>query len=129
MTENTQANEDAGAQAEEFQPTVKTLRHTILMWEGLRILFNVVLLAEGALFSLSLIDTLGPAEYFASVIAYGVIANFCYCIGPLAELYAALLLRLDLGRFRLYLFAAGLLVSMIITAIGISVAKYSVPAG
>lgn len=112
--------------AHPFAPTSTELRRGVLVWEGLRILFNIVLLAEGLLLSHSLIDTLGVIDYLAGLIAYGAVANAFYTLGPISELYAALLLRIDIRPYRYYIFGAGLLLSMVITAIGIGIGKMDV---
>lgn len=107
--------------------TVGYLKRAVLDWEALRIVYNIILLAEGLIF-LWFLRGLEEASghvcaaligVWGSIIAFGVIANFMYCFGPVAEVYALSVLGRRLGRGRYLLFAAGLLFSMgVIAALG-----------
>lgn len=85
-------------------------------WEKLRVYYNGILLLPGigvlALFVSRLHMPAGGAV--ASGIFVGVCANIAFFLGPLAELYLRgfLLAGRTLGRGRMFLFAAGVFVSL-----------------
>lgn len=84
-------------------------REVFLAWEGLRVVFNGVLafltVALAAAFGIA-----GNADFWFDVAASGVGANVCYCVGPCAEGYLAML-RVDRRVARGLVFAAGLSLS------------------
>lgn len=59
--------------------------HAVKQWEKLRLLYNAVLIPWTILLTAVLPGggTAGPAE----VLVGGVIANVCFCLGPVVETY------------------------------------------
>jgi hypothetical protein len=79
----------------------------VIAWEKLRLYFNLVLLLPGLFIlssmGLSLPTLMAPALFFA------VMANLCYLLGPLTELYAcAITQQPELPKLRHLLFGLGL---------------------
>jgi hypothetical protein len=75
-------------------------------WEGLRIAYGAILI----FFSLALATALGvaiDASFWQRVIPGGLLANVCFCAGPCAEGYLALL-GVDRRLARGTIFLAGL---------------------
>lgn len=96
------------------QETKFELRYISKQWEGLRIVYNVILLIEGLLLP-------SPCIGFLGIFIFGLFANICYCLGPFTEFYL-LAFGFQFGNLRYALFTVGLLFSMLVTlstAIGI----------
>ncbi len=88
-------------------------RQIVKAWEKRRIIFNIVLLIPGILILLKM-----RAPFTASIgIAFfvGVMANLCYFLGPLTELYAcAITSKSELPSLRKLLFGFGLAGSLLL---------------
>jgi hypothetical protein len=110
--------------ADHLQEVAAYLKKTWFAWEKLRIIYNVVLLAEGllcleylrilAVKSGHLCANLFGSRIWLMIIVFGFLANAFYCFGPVAEV---VLMTISKGRFaraRSFLYAAGLLFSMFI---------------
>lgn len=95
-------------------------REAWLAWEKLRIVYNVTLLAvglPGLYFLWCFEEYVGQSRGFimgwaVPTIVFGVVANICYCLGPLAEVAAYWVLGWRMGKARCLLFAPGLLFTM-----------------
>lgn len=89
-----------------------TLEERLRSWERLRWLYNAVMLAVGvagvvvARASPSELLHSGPpmdaAEVVLRSIAFGILANLAFLLGPAGELYAIAFARLRFGRFHRY---------------------------
>lgn len=100
------------------------LKKTWWGWEKLRIIYNVVLLAEGllclwylrylAVKSGHLCVNVFGTRIWMMIIVFGVLANAFYCFGPLAEVFLITISKRRFARAKNFLFAAGLLFSMFI---------------
>jgi hypothetical protein len=91
---------------------------TLVYWEKRRLIYNAVLLVWGGFWSLGFIDYFGWVGYFFNVLAFGLVANVFYCLGPLCEVYASVLLNRSLGRYRSLLFGLGMAFSSVVVALG-----------
>ena len=100
--------------------TVSYLRAALLSWEKLRIAYNVILLVEG-LIGLAFLRLLEKYSghvcaalfgVWGMIIVFGIVANMLYCLGPAAEVCAAVIFGRRIRRARYLLFAAGLVFSM-----------------
>ena len=98
------------------------LRGVIKQWEGLRLIYNIVLLVEGALVYFWLVKHSGPLPNIFSVIVFGIAANAFYSFGPLLELYLSAYGH-RIGKVRYVVFAIGLLFSMAIILGGAALAR------
>ena len=94
-----------------------------LAWEKLRVVYNLVLLVEGLtwLWPMWEVEKVTENPYYrmgpflwGGAILFGVVANVFYCLGPLAEVWAYRVLGWRMGRARYFLFAAGLLFSIVV---------------
>ncbi len=98
------------------------LRCGLVAWEGLRVIYNLVMVIAGGIAALPLIfsfaaDKNGPGwALLVSIGVFGLGANLCFCLGPLAETYSRLFL-VPLGVARYALFGIGLLFSLGIVAL------------
>jgi hypothetical protein len=84
-------------------------------WERRRLLYNVILLFPG-IWILALLLWQGLHFFLLVFMALSVAAaaNACFCLGPLAELYAAAITHSsELPRLRRLLFWAGTALSLI----------------
>ena len=113
MNENPYAPPVAGSEPDDLQRPA--LREIVLAWEKLRIWYNAVLLVPGLGVIAGWLNQGAPlliAVVMAVMVAVG--ANFCFLLGPVAELYLRGLFRdgRPLGRGRLLIFGAGLVVSL-----------------
>ena len=89
------------------------IRHSVLRWEALRALYNLVLLIEGLYLSSGLIGTFGVWAYVFRTVMVGVTANTFFSLGPLSETYLSLV-GIRMGRGRYVLFGIGLLFSVLV---------------
>lgn len=90
-------------------------RAVFLAWEGLRIVFNAVLI----FFTLALAMALGVAIdtlFWQRVIPGALAANVCFCVGPCAEGYLALM-GADRRLARGFFFLAGLSLTSLLALI------------
>jgi len=89
-------------------------------WTRLWIVYNVVLLIYGliALGTLRLLERQARHDCGAldqaPVLIFGIVANVCFCLGPLVECSIFILLGHRMDRNRYVLFAAGLLFAMLL---------------
>ncbi len=90
------------------------MKKIIIQWEIGRIFFNLFLLGIGLINSFQLIFVLGIFLYILSVCFYGLIANICYSLGPLLDLYLKNW-DIELGKTRSIVFALGLAFSIVLT--------------
>lgn len=98
----------------------------IVKWETLRIPYNVILLLVGLAASWRLaFQHPGLASYIASALAYGAMANLCYCGGPLLETYLSVFTNIRVGKYRLALWGAGVVISVVLTIVVASVASFT----
>ena len=95
----------------------KSLLTAFGWWEKRRWIFNLVVGLTGSIFfflvpSFNSFDILG-------VLVYGILANLCYCTGFLIEVAARYYFKneSDFTRKREFLYAAGLLFSVLVTAL------------
>jgi len=113
VNENPYAPPVAGSEPDDLQRPA--LREIVLAWEKLRLWYNAVLLVPGLGVIAGWLNqgaSLLIAVVMAVMVAVG--ANFCFLLGPVAELYLRGLFRdgRPLGRGRLLIFGAGLVVSL-----------------
>ena len=113
MNENPYAPPVAGSEPDDLHRPA--LREIVLAWEKLRLWYNAVLLVPGLGVIAGWLNqgaSLLIAVVMAVMVAVG--ANFCFLLGPVAELYLRGLFRdgRPLGRGRLLIFGAGLVVSL-----------------
>ena len=113
MNENPYAPPVAGSEPDDLQRPA--LREIVLAWEKLRLWYNAILLVPGLGVIAGWVNQGAPlliAVVMAVLVAVG--ANFCFLLGPAAELYLRGLFRQGrpLGRGRLLIFGAGLVVSL-----------------
>lgn len=82
----------------------------VFAWEKLRIVFNIALLGTGVYFG-------GPPLVLClpDVLEGAVLANLCFCAGPVLECYLCLLL-LPRQWVRWFVFAIGLVVAIALVA-------------
>ena len=96
-------------------PPAESAAAAFRQWEWLRVAFNVVL-------GLVLLPWLGEfvshREFTAFVIKAAIGANLCFCTGPVAEGYAALL-KIPRNVSRYSLFIAGTLLAVLLEVFGI----------
>ena len=122
MNENPYAPPLAGSEPEEGQRPA--LREIVLSWEKLRLWYNAILLVPGLAVIIGWTSKQGMPVFVALVMAVmvGVGANFCFLLGPAAELYLRGLFRQGrpLGRGRLLIFGAGLVVSLGVFAVALA---------
>jgi len=99
-------------------------------WERLRLLYNVIMVFPGCavlLRTLSLQDRITvqgdaagptylighPLELVAVSLAFGLVANICFCLGPYAEfVITALGYPISGIRSRYFIFGIGMLISL-----------------
>lgn len=122
MNENPYAPPLAGSEPEESQRPA--LREIVLAWEKLRLWYNAILLLPGLAVIIGWTSKQGMPVFIALVMAaiVAVGANFCFLLGPAAELYLRGLFRQGrpLGRGRLLIFGAGLVVSLGVFAVALA---------
>lgn len=93
-----------------------TLGELVRAWEKLRLIYNGIMIVPG-LGVLALWTTRQKLPIPAAIVGgifFGICANAAFMLGPLAELYLRGLFRngASLGRGRLLIFGAGLVVSV-----------------
>lgn len=97
-------------------PQYAGLRPMVVQWEGLRIVYNLVLTAE-VLILLMIAGWNGTLHFgipqVDGLIVAAVAANVCFCAGPLADLYLTAILRFRAPLIRV-LFPLGLLLSVVL---------------
>lgn len=122
MNENPYAPPVAGSEPDDHQRPA--LREIVLGWEKLRLWYNAILFVPGVVVILAWVGKQGMPLFFAVVMAAMVAigANFCFLLGPAAELYLRGLFRdgRPLGRGRLLIFGAGLVVSLGVFAVALA---------
>ena len=121
MKENPYAPPVAGSEPDDFQRPA--LREIVLGWEKLRLWYNAILLIPGIGVIVGWSQKGMPvfiALVMAAMVAVG--ANFCFLLGPAAELYLRGLFRegKPLGRGRLLIFGAGVVVSLGVFAVALA---------
>lgn len=106
-----------------FQKSDASTRKAILFWWGSRLFdFNIAVGAVGitawflVMFAGSAavkpgVDFEEPVAMIFGPLLYGIAANLCYCFGPLIDL------TFFAGSPRVWIFKAGLIFSLILTAI------------
>jgi hypothetical protein len=113
-----------GAGPEPDDPQRLALREIVLAWEKLRLWYNAILLVPGLAILAGWVGKQGMPLWFALLMAVMVAAgaNFCFLLGPAAELYLRGLFRQGrpLGRGRLLIFGAGLIVSLGVFAVALA---------
>jgi hypothetical protein len=111
-----------GAGPEPDDPQRLALREIVLAWEKLRLWYNAILLVPGLAILAGWVGKQGMPLWFALLMAVMVAAgaNFCFLLGPAAELYLRGLFRQGrpLGRGRLLIF--GLIVSLGVFAVALA---------
>ena len=122
MNENPYAPPLAGSEPDQSQRPA--LREIVLAWEKLRLWYNGILLIPGLIAIAGWIGKQGM-PIFVTVIMSAMVAigaNFCFLLGPVAELYLRGLFRdgKPLGRGRLLIFGAGLVVSLGVFAVALA---------
>ena len=94
---------------------VRYLKTVCLTWEKLRVVYNLILFVEALACHMYLRQVLqgflADDQYRLGIILFGVVANMFYCLGPLLETCAYVVLGRRIQRARLLLFAAGLVFS------------------
>ena len=96
----------------------ETIKATIVSWEKLRIVYNLVLLGEGLLISWDLyVDFGGIVPYAFWTAVYGATANAFFSLGVLAEIYLQCFRGWYPSKYRMQVFIAGLLFSMAVTLV------------
>ncbi|MEK7949715.1 hypothetical protein [Luteolibacter soli] len=122
MNENPYAPPVAGSEPDDLQRPA--LREIVLGWEKLRLWYNAILLVPGLGVMASWVGKQGMPFFLALVMAALVAmgANFCFLLGPAAELYLRGLFRQGrpLGRGRLLIFGAGLVISLGVFAVALA---------
>jgi hypothetical protein len=122
VNENPYAPPVAGSEPDDLQRPA--LREIVLGWEKLRLWYNVILLVPGLGVLAGWTGKQGMPLFFALVMAamVAVGANFCFLLGPAAELYLRGLFRegKPLGRGRLLIFGAGVVVSLGVFAVALA---------
>ncbi len=84
---------------------LSSLRPILFSWERLRILFNIILAIEGLFLSVGLIDFFGGLlHWLLWVLVYAFVANACFSMGPLVELYSIVLRESGFGHARILVF-------------------------
>jgi hypothetical protein len=121
VNENPYAPPVAGSDPGDLQRPA--LREIVLGWEKLRLWYNAVLLAPGLGVMAGWVEKGMPlfiALIMAAMVAVG--ANLCFLLGPAAELYLRGLFRegKPLGRGRLLIFGAGVVVSLGVFAVALA---------
>ena len=122
MSENPYAPPVAASEAGDIQRPA--LREIVLGWEKLRLWYNGILLIPGLAVIAGSVGQQGMPLFVSLVMAAMVAmgANFCFFLGPVAELYLRGLFRngQPLGRGRLLIFGAGLVVSFGVFAVALA---------
>ncbi|MFC5049583.1 hypothetical protein ACFPK9_02985 [Rubritalea spongiae] len=106
---NTQANDSS-----------VRLRKIVFAWEKLRLIYNICLLLPGlgVLFHASQKWGGSAANMLSAVLPFAIMANLCFFLGPLTELYASAIWRLQNSQpLRLWCFSLGLLISLLVMLI------------
>ncbi|MGJ8672520.1 hypothetical protein [Rubritalea sp.] len=96
------------------------LRDIVLKWEKLRVIYNLVLLLPGLGVTLYAANKWGSSmsEMLSSVIPFAIMANLCFFLGPLSELYIAAIWQINDSRMiRRWSFGLGLVGSLLIIMI------------
>ena len=92
------------------------LREIVIGWERLRVLYNIILLLVGviAIFVTVQQPFFNLEEVVIPAILFGIFANFCFCLGPVAETYIRVIFNTqDIKSMRLGLFILGTLLSLV----------------
>jgi hypothetical protein len=122
VSENPYAPPGAGPEPEDHQRPA--LREIVLAWEKLRLWYNIILAVPGLAVIAGGVGKQGMPFFLALVMAamVAVGANFCFLLGPVAELYLRGLFRngQPLGRGRLLIFGAGVVVSLGVFAVALA---------
>jgi hypothetical protein len=122
VNENPYAPPVAGSEPDDIQRPA--LREIVLGWEKLRLWYNAILLVPGLVVIAGWTGKQGMPLFFALIMAamVAVGANFCFLLGPAAELYLRGLFRQGkpLGRGRLLIFGAGVVVSLGVFAVALA---------
>jgi hypothetical protein len=103
-------------------------QRTLIAWAKLGVIYNGILLLEGLSGLLILrhigrvanhlcVNVFDSSIYLPLIVLIGLAANGFYLLGPSAEVLIERWLGYRIGRWRLLLFAAGLLFSMFVVLI------------
>ncbi|MCW1924841.1 hypothetical protein OKA05_19915 [Luteolibacter arcticus] len=124
MSENPYAPPSAGAGPEADYNQRPALREIVVAWEKLRLWYNAILAIPGVVAIVGWVGEQGMPLSIALIMAVMVAvgANFCFLLGPVAELYLRGLFRQGqpLGRGRLLIFGAGVVVSLGVFAVAMA---------
>ena len=91
------------------------MKHAVLAWEGLRVVYTGALLAVAVLMPAQVREYMADQTalgYWGPMFACVAVANVFYCLGPLAESYAYAMAGWRMGWKRYVLFTIGLLCSV-----------------
>ncbi len=89
----------------------------IVSWEKLRIVFNLLIGGYGLFLSWWIHDEMGGWMIYAFfAFLYGVAANVFFSIGPLAEIYLKIFTTASPEKFRIPVFIAGTMFSLLVTS-------------
>lgn len=119
------------SEVESLTSEIARCRSMVRAWERLRLLYNGVLLIPGGLAlwrTMSLQAELleegnasllsHPLELVAWSVAFGVMANVCYCLGPYLELVIwACGFPITGQRLRYFVFGIGMMVSLAVVGV------------
>jgi hypothetical protein len=86
-----------------------------LAWEKYRLLYNAILAAETCLLASG---EFGNIWFWVALIEGVVVANVCYCVGPVAEGYLSLL-GANRKATRIVLFVSGTLLATLLTVLAL----------
>jgi hypothetical protein len=104
-----------------------SIRSRLISWEMLRLIYNTLMLLFGVPIAISLytdIQELHPhhdilkhnfdiARVIVNCIIFGMLANLCYNLGPMLEIYITAFTSKKVGRkFRYTIFTLGTLLSL-----------------
>jgi len=97
-------------------PAVESARAVFLAWERLCVVYNAVLVVVVLIFGGSY---LGDGAFWWFLAYYAVIANLCYCLGPVIEGYFGLL-GADRRLVRWSVFVLGTLFGSLLASLAVS---------
>jgi hypothetical protein len=98
------------------KPGEPTAREVFLAWEKLRLIYNAILAGLSLFLGL---PRLGDPDFWFILFEGALIANVCFCLGPVLEGYAALVGVLRRG-VRMLLFVLGTSLAALLTVFAIA---------
>lgn len=101
------------------------IKQVVVNWEIMRLIYNFVLLVVGLGTSYPFISKIGEDWYVIQAVVYGLVANVCFCFGPLAELYLYAF-GIKIAYWRYLLFGIGLGFSIALTLAGVMFYSFAV---